>query len=271
LGRQADRVFTDAPGHATVLAGKASTEYDVLVPVGGDGTVTEVAAGILSTESASAALGVLPVGTGNDIASVLGIRSPADTLRSLQSQRVRSIDVIRVRCQVNGKEAVRHALLFAGVGIISSALRRTTPRLKRVLGRRLSYPVGLLRALLGYRAPRMHISFDGQQRDERFLFVGASNSAVAGGGLQVAPGAELDDGLLNLNLIGKVPRWKAPVLLQQVSRGRHIVHPHVEYVTAHSLLIREPAGLEVAADGDLVGHTPAEFRVQPKALRVIGN
>jgi diacylglycerol kinase (ATP) len=267
--RNAGQATTIGPGDAARLAAKTAPEYDVLVAVGGDGTVLEVAEGMLSAPLCRAALCVLPFGTGNDLAEILAIRRPEDTARALGTRKEKTIDVLQVRSRHNGAEVVRYALLFAGVGIIGDALNKTTPTLKRWMGQRFSYPVGLLRALVSYRAPRMRVEVDGEVFERTFLFVGASNTAVAGGGLNIAPDAKMDDGLLNVNLIEAVGPWRAIQLLRQVQHGRHITHPKVIYRTARKLVIHAPINLEVAADGELIGNSPAEVTVIPNALRVL--
>jgi diacylglycerol kinase (ATP) len=267
-GIQAERVFTSSPIETTDLARKAAPDHDLLVAVGGDGTVSDVAHGILSSQATCTSLAIVPFGTGNDLAKVLGIRSDADAIRSFTSGPANTIDVLQVHCQRNGRATLRYALLFAGVGIISAALKQTTHELKRVLGQRLAYPAGLLRALWAYHSPLMSVTCDEQVLQRRFLYVGASNTAIAGGGMKIAPDAKIDDGLLNVNLVEAVGRWGALLQLRRVCRGRHTGHPHVRYLTARRLEIVAPADLEVAADGDLIGYTPARVLVQPKALRV---
>jgi diacylglycerol kinase (ATP) len=243
-------------------------KYDVLVAAGGDGTVTEVSEGLLKTPARRAHLGILPLGTGNDIAQVLGIRSHVQALNVLVSGRTKRIDVLEVQCEADGRPTIRYALLFAGVGIISHALRKTTPLLKKIFGQRGAYPAGLIRALASYRSPQMNVSYDGNLLQGCFLFAGASNTPIAGGGMRIAPGATFDDGLLNLNLIEAAGPFEALLQLRRLCRGRHIDHPKVQYRTAQSFEVHSSAVLEVAADGDIIGHTPARVRVKPSALRV---
>lgn len=269
-GIQADHLFTSCPGDAANLARKAARDYDLLVAVGGDGTCSEVGEGILSSQAERPALAILPFGTGNDFAQALGVRTEADAIRCLAAGRTRCVDVIEVHCQINQRPVVRHALLFAGVGIISETLRKTTGTIKRLLGQRLAYPTGLAWALCSYSSLRMHVTCDSLVCHERFLFVGASNTEIAGGGMKIAPGAQIDDGLLNANLISAVARWQAFKQLRRLCRGRHTTHPNVRYLLTRSLKLDADVPLEIAADGDLIGHTPARFVVRPKALQVRG-
>jgi diacylglycerol kinase (ATP) len=140
---------------------------------------------------------------------------------------------------------------------------------KRLFGHRLAYVVGLLRALMSYRAPRIRVSSGDQQWEDRFLFVCASNAETSGGGMRIAPGARVDDGLLNLNFIDAVGRLQAVRHLAQLFRGEHVTHPRVRYFPATELSIDADQPLAVALDGDLAGSTPARFTVKPGALKIV--
>ncbi len=268
LGIEINKQFTSAPGDATALARQAAGVYGLLVAVGGDGTASEVADGLLSAESGSTALAVMPFGTGNDFATALSIRCEADFISSLTAGTTRAVDVIEVHCTREQNNIVRHALLFAGVGIICETLRRTTGIVKRIFGQRLSYPVGLAWALCSYHCPRIRLRCDTGSYDEQFLLVAASNTEIAGGGMRLAPGAELDDGQLNLNLVSALGRYQALRQLRRLCRGRHTMHPKVQYLPARALEIEADVPLEIAADGDLIGYTPARFAVREKKLPV---
>ena len=124
---KADHVITEGPGHAISLAREASRNYDVIAAVGGDGTVNEVASGILLAGKTKTALAIIPFGTGNDAAHLLGIRSTEDAANALVSGTTRAMDAIEVRCHDAGKEVTRYALLYAAVGFAGALLKRTTP------------------------------------------------------------------------------------------------------------------------------------------------
>jgi diacylglycerol kinase (ATP) len=267
-GIQADHLFTTESGEATHLARKAASQYGLLIAVGGDGTASEVANGILSAQACNAALGVVPIGTGNDFAKTLGVQTDADAIASLVSGKTKCIDVIEVHCVINGKPIIRYALLFAGVGIVCESLRKTSGAVKRLFGRRMAYYVGLAWALCSYRSPRLRVRCDLETYDKRFLFAGASNTEIAGGGMRIAPGARIDDGQLNVNLVEALGLWRALKQLDRLRRGEHIYHPAVRYLPARELEVDAAGALEVAADGDLIGHTPARFIVRSQALQV---
>ncbi len=267
-GLHFEQAFTAKPGDARELARAAASHHDLVVAVGGDGTVFEIINGILENGSSRVALGIVPFGTGNDIARAVGIRDRAAALEAIAGGRVKEIDLIRVSFYAHGKPSVRHAMLFASVGITAELLRRTTPRLKRICGQRFAYVVGLLFALRRYSTPEMRITCDGETVQKRFVFACASNGETFGGGMKIAPGALLDDGQLNVNLIEAIGAWEAVRHLPELLRGHHTSHPKVVYRTATDVLIDSERPIEVAADGDLIGFTPARFQVVPKALRM---
>jgi YegS/Rv2252/BmrU family lipid kinase len=261
--------YTNAPGHAQQLAQAAAGEYEIVVAVGGDGACAEVASGLLTSQAHQTVMGVAPFGTGNDTPAVLGVNSESDSRRALQRKQIREIDAIRIHCTSAGKPITRHALLFGAVGIVSEGLKRTTPRVKRLFGQRLAYPAGILSALCKNAALPMRVKCDGREFENRFLLVSASNSEIAGGGMRLAPGALIDDGLLNVNVVEEVGRCEALRQLWRVRGGGSLNHPKARYFTARNLEIETEPPLDVAADGELVGFTPVRFEVRPKALRVL--
>ncbi len=253
------------------IARTRAPEFEILFAVGGDGTAFEVASGILSSANPNCALGVVPTGTGNDIGRALGLAGPADVQSAMAGWNLQALDAIRIEYCPGpaGRRAVRHALLFAAVGIASECLKCTTASVKRLWGERIAYRLGLLRALWTYRSPVIRIVEDQQTREGKFLLVCASNCEHAGGGMRLAPGARMDDGQLNISLVEALSRWRALPQLRRVCRGRHINHPRVQYRLGKRLSIDAEHPLDVAADGELIGHTPAVFEVAPKVLRAL--
>jgi diacylglycerol kinase family enzyme len=116
-----DYVLTDHPGHAIDLAREAARKYDVVAA----GTVNEVASGILLAGPTNAMLGVVPAGTGNDVAHVIGVRTMDDATRALAEGTPQAMDVIEVDCDESGKRATRYALLYASVGFAGELFGQT--------------------------------------------------------------------------------------------------------------------------------------------------
>jgi diacylglycerol kinase (ATP) len=262
-------VITQKPDHAIELALAATQRSTIVVAAGGDGTVHEVATGLLLSENPRARLGIIPIGTGNDTAHQLGLLNPNDALQALTGSYARTLDVIECRCTAPDWPR-RHALLFAATGFAAELIRHTTPRLKRWAGRRLAYPIGFLRALLSYHPTHTLAWLDETQHQGRFLHLCAANAPWAGGGvMHLAPGARMDDGQLELCLIPMKHRfeilWNFPKLL----RGTFPKHPTVHYQQGRTLDIQATPPAPVQIDGSMVGHTPASFALRPAALNVL--
>jgi diacylglycerol kinase (ATP) len=266
----ADHVFTERPRHAVELARQAADRYDVIAAVGGDGTANEVATGILLAAEPRPALGVVPVGTGNDFAHQVGIRSVEDAIRALVGGKGRALDVIEVSCR-EGDRPLRHfAVDHVAVGFASALVRYTTPAVKRVFGPRLCYTVGFLRAIGGFHSPFMRVSADGQRIEGRLFHVCAGNSEWCGGGMmRMSPGAKMDDGQLDICLIEALSRLETLWCFPRLLKGTHVTHPKVRYFRGRTLRVEADPPMEVEMDGDLVGRTPATLQIQPGAIRVL--
>ena len=269
-GIQADHVITDGPGQAMSLAREASRNYDVIAAVGGDGTVNEVASGILLAGKTKTALAIIPFGTGNDAAHLLGIRSTEDAANALVSGTTRAMDAIEVRCHDAGKEVTRYALLYAAVGFAGALLKRTTPTVKRLFGPRYCYSVGFFRALLGFRSPTMRVRCDDREFNGRMFLVSVGNAEIVGAGtMRLSPGAKVDDGKLNVNLIEDLGLLETARWFPKVLRGMHTTHSKVRYFDVTSVTVECEPLMEVQMDGELYGHTPVTFQVRPGAIRVV--
>ncbi|MED6315043.1 MAG: acylglycerol kinase family protein, partial [Verrucomicrobiota bacterium] len=124
LGQAATTALTESPGHATRLAKANAPNFEIITALGGDGTVNEVANGLMAVESSKRpALATLPVGTGNDIALTFGLAHFESALDTLANGNTRALDVIRVHLIRNGKSIKRHALLFVAAGFAAEVIR----------------------------------------------------------------------------------------------------------------------------------------------------
>ncbi len=264
-----DYVITERPCHAISLAREAASRFDLIVAVGGDGTVNEVATGLLLAGESRAALGVLPVGTGNDVAHLIGLRDFETALRAFAEGPVQAIDAIEVLCIDQGEQVKRFALLYAAVGFAAELGKCTTPTVKKIFGPRYCYSVGFFRALFSFAAPHMRVRCDDRDFEGRMFLVSAGNAEVVGGGaMRLSPGAKIDDGKLNVNIVRNLGRLETTRCFPRLLMGTHITHPKVEYFTAGSINVESRPAMEVQIDGELFGQTPVTFQVRPKAIRV---
>jgi YegS/Rv2252/BmrU family lipid kinase len=261
--------WTRAPGHATALARSAGGQWEMLVVVGGDGTVNEVATGLIEAGARATALGILPVGTGNDAARGLGLEDIQSAWRALERGRTGTLDVIEVRCRLRGQLVTRYALVYAAAGFAATILEKTTPGIKRWAGRRGCYTIGFLRALPRWRCPEIRIECGGRIYQGRYMAATAGNAEWVGGGMmRLSPGARGADGWLNVNLIPELKGWRALRGFSRLYGGTHVSLPGVEYFDATELNVDARPATGVQVDGDVCGETPVRFRVLPALLRV---
>jgi len=261
----AARIATEA-----VLAGSR-----LVIAVGGDGTVNEVANGMMAageparTESA---LGILPCGTGSDLARGLGIPTEAGASLSLiAAGATKALDVGRLRCvslAPGGAAVVRHFVNEADFGLGAEVTRRVNARTRR--GGRATYLWTTVRALLRWKNPEVELRADGgppQKLKIKSVFL--ANAPYAGGGMCIAPGARVDDGRLRLVIFGCLGRIEAIRRLGETYEGREIEHPLVRYSDCTDLFADCAEEVLVECDGEPVGRLPARFDVVPAALRVV--
>jgi YegS/Rv2252/BmrU family lipid kinase len=260
-------MFTKHRGDAATLASEAARKgAKLIIACGGDGTVSEVANGILSSGK-DAELGILPSGTGGDFRRTLEIPSRTrDAARVLRTGRSVRIDVGRVSySDQNGAGATRYFVGVASCGM-------STKVIERVKGDEVSFVSALLKTALRNAPVRLVVQLDDSH--ERHLLVSnlcIANARYFGGGMKIAPDAKLTDGKLDVISIGELSAMKIFTSAPRVYTGSHLSMPEVSHALARKITVRAAdRGAEVAleVDGELPGRLPATFQIVPDALRV---
>jgi YegS/Rv2252/BmrU family lipid kinase len=266
--------FTEAPGHATRLARQALLGgADMVVAVGGDGTLNEVACGFFEGERSlmpKAALGVVPVGTGSDFARTLGGGSIDAACARLGGRKSRLVDVGQARfLDHEGVTRERLFLNVASFGCSGEIARGISPRIKRLSGP-VAYAFATLRTLLTHRDHTVAISLD-ERPAELFPVTACAfcNGRYFGGGMQVAPQARLDDGLFDVTL------WSGFGLIDFVRKGRslysgaHVLEAGTRVFHARQASASSTARVAFELDGEGVGQLPVQLKILPRALRLM--
>ncbi len=271
IGLSFDYQYTEGVGHAIELAQTAATDgYRYLVAVGGDGTVNEVANGILnSSGSDNTILGIIGTGTGSDFMRSAGIpRDYANACSLLTGTRRLLIDVGVVDYKNKGQSLQRFFVNAAGAGF-DAAIVAATERIPKYLGGTIPYLTGLLGSLFSYRNKPAVLSVGSNVETTRICSVAVANGGYYGGGMHIAPQAELDDSLLDVVIIGDVGKFELLKALPMVYKGTHITHPKVRMERATRIAIESSERILVHADGELLGEGPASFWLMPAALNIV--
>lgn len=271
VGLSFDYEYTEGVGHAMELARAAASDgYRYLVAVGGDGTVNEVANGILSsTNATSTALGVVSTGTGSDFVRSVGIPRDYTSACSFLTSSLRLlIDVGVVEYQRQGQTLTRFFVNAAGIGF-DAAVVEATERLPKYFGGTIPYLAGLVRTLFGYHNKSVILRIGDKVESGRILSVVVANGRYVGGGMRMAPEAELGDKLLDVVVVGDIGKFELLKALPTVYNGTHINHPKVRMEKASRIYVESSEPLLVHADGELLGEGPASFRIMPAALSIV--
>ena len=269
-GLSFDYQYTEGAGHAIELARAAASDgYRLLVAVGGDGTVHEVANGILLADNRDGiTLGIISTGTGSDFVRSAGIsRDYVTACSCLPAAKRMLIDVGVVEYQRDGKTQRRFFVNSAGVGF-DAAVAQISDRLPKYLGGTIPYLVGLLRTLVGYRNKSVALEIDGRQGAKRILSVVVANGSYFGGGMRVAPQADIRDGLLDVLTIGDMGKIELLWAFPTIYKGTHLNHPKVSLERATRVTVGSLDKLLVHADGEFLGQGPVSFWLMPQALAI---
>jgi YegS/Rv2252/BmrU family lipid kinase len=274
--------FTERAGDGRLLAAQAATEgRRLVIACGGDGTINEVANGIMEA-GGSCELGILPSGTGGDFRRTLGIPTrAADAARALRVARTRLMDMGRVSyVNQEGDAETRYFLGVASFGMSPEVIERVKEsgpswlpaiRARRLSGR-VSFAIATLQTTLS--SPRTTVTIQLDEHPERRLTVAnlcVANARYFGGGMKVAPRAIIDDGLFDIISIGDLSALKILTNAPQLYLGTHLGMEQVHHALAARVEAR-PASKDmkvaIEVDGELPGYLPATFEILPRALRV---
>lgn len=269
-GLKFDCALTSAPGHATSLAREALLKgYELIVAVGGDGTVNEVVNGICGDEGEkNVTLGIISTGTGSDLIRTLGIpRAPLEAGRCLLAPRKLPIDIGLVEFVMGRQTARRFFVNFAGVGIDAEIVRATTQRFKR-LGDKPAYLAGMMATVLTYRNVETTIVLDSAAETKKVCEVLVSNGKYGGGSMLAAPEADPADGWFDVMAIKEMGKLELLRCFPTIYKGTHVHNPKVEMRRAKEIEIRPVTPMPLQADGELLGETPVKIRIVPRMLNV---
>jgi YegS/Rv2252/BmrU family lipid kinase len=270
IGFPFDFQYTEGVGHAIELAREATNNgCQFLVAVGGDGTVHEVANGmLLSNELGEASIGVISTGTGGDFIRSAGIdRDYIKACSLLTGTKRRLIDVGVVEYHKEGQSHKRFFINSSGVGF-DAAVAETSNRLPKFLGGTIPYIIGLFKSLANYQNKMVAINMCDKTETKRILSVVVANGCYFGGGMRVAPLANIDDGILDVITVGDMGKLELLKAFPTIYKGTHIHHQKVEVEKTTHIRIESMEKILVHADGEFLGEGPVAFSLIPSVLSV---
>ena len=261
-------VVTRAPGDAERLAGSAADDgHDRIVAVGGDGTVQEIINGLVNggTENGpEIAIGIVPVGSGNDLARSMQLPSePATAWTIAVGRGERRVDLVLATGAADRRRWFASA---GGIGFDAQVAAAMASRAGWQAGR-AGYLLTTLAELRRFSNRRIELTIDGATTSRTVLFVAIANGEYYGGGMRIAPGAAVDDAVLDLCIVGDVSRATALRQLVNLYRGTHVRHPQVELARGRVIEVAGDLGTLVHLDGEPFGHLP--LRVELHAGRLL--
>jgi len=273
--------FTGRGGDARLTAEReAAAGRQFIIACGGDGTINEVADGILRS-GADAELGLLPSGTGGDFRRTLEIPERAAAAgRALREGRARRVDAGRVvYAGESGGEETRHFVNVASFGMGVEVIGRVkrdgregvAAAASRALGGRAAFAVAALRSAFAYEQPLVRIRLDGGPEFRlKITNFCVANARFFGGGMKIAPEAVLDDGLFDVVAVGDMTGAQILANSYRVYLGTHLGLRQVRHARARCVEARADVDAEVGIeiDGEAAGRLPATFEILPRALRV---
>ena len=268
-GLEGDALLSERPGHLGELAREAALAgAELLVVVGGDGSVNEVANGLVGLP-VTPELAVIPRGTGWDFVRTHGIpRSVDDAVQVALTGEARTVDAGRVvyRAWDGGeRDAVFANVASAGMsGAIAQRANETT----KALGGKVSYLWATLAVFAGWSAGTLRVAVDGERREGPMFDVIVGIGRFLGGGMKMLPEAEPGDGLFDVLTIGDITKRDLLLTMPKIYRGTHLPHPKAELLRGAVVTIESDEPLPIELDGEQPGTTPVRFETVAGALRV---
>jgi YegS/Rv2252/BmrU family lipid kinase len=244
----------------------AKKQFDFIVAIGGDGTVNEVVNGMCKVPETNSALAVLPNGTGNDFFKSAQLkRQPQLFVEALRNKTTKPLDIAKV-------EFSNKTVYFANIADVGFGGRvvEILNEQRKYIGGKASYALAILRAFIGYRKPRLEITTSEYHFEGPVLLVAICNGSIFGNGLTINPFAKVDDGMLNITLLGNVTLFDYVRNLKKLKLGQVIDHPEAHYLKTDRVTIKLKSGKAVAElDGEYFPEGECTISLIKHALKLV--
>jgi YegS/Rv2252/BmrU family lipid kinase len=267
-------VFTEFPRHAIKLSrDHIETGSTRIIVVGGDGTMNEVVNGVFQQQrypTTEITLGMITVGTGNDWGRMFGIPTDYENaIRVLMQNKTFIQDAGKVKYRKEGSSENRYFVNIAGLGFDAEVTRKTNRLKEQGKGGALLYLINIFSSLVNYKFVNALISVDGTDMENEILSMNVGICKYNGGGMIQAPDAIPDDGLFDLTVINRMSKPDVILSLKRLYNGTIYEHPKVDSFTGRSIRVDSSDRIMLETDGESLGHTPLEFSIVPKSVKII--
>jgi YegS/Rv2252/BmrU family lipid kinase len=269
-----DVKHTEGKGHAIEFATAMIRKgYRKIISVGGDGTLNEIINGIFTQDicpTKEITLGIIPVGTGNDWGRMFGIPLIYDgAVNVIKEGKEMLHDIGVVYFNTGDTRQKRYFINIAGLGFESVVVKKTNKQKDKGKSNKTIYFYNLLSSLIKYKNTTVEITIDGISSRAKVFSINIGNGRYCGGGMRQTPDALPDDGLLDITVIKNMSKLEIIRNLGLLYDGRILSHPKVDGYRSNNLKVESDLDLYLEADGESLGHTPAEFGIIPSAVKMI--
>lgn len=268
-GAQCEVLVSQSHGYFyEALPARLHEPWDVVVALGGDGTLFQVLNCCLKHEGFNTPLGLIPAGTGNSFSKEFREKPVRPAWQRVLEGNAVPVDVLR--CRLSKAEPWHgHEYYFInvmGLGFVAE-VNINSQRFKR-LGA-VSYILGLLVTLKNFKPVQLQMTLDGQTLARTGMFAVICNSRYTGGDMWVAPHAEIDDGVMEIVLLNELSRFELLRAFPSVFTGKHVDHPKVEIFRGRRLRVESEQTQLLNPDGEILGSTPMEIEALPQRVKFI--
>jgi diacylglycerol kinase (ATP) len=266
--------FTERKGHAIAISQEAISQgYRKILCVGGDGTLNEIVNGAFGQQICSVknlTIGLIPVGTGNDWGRMFGIPLNYDgAIQIIKEEKTMLHDIGKVNYYNGPEKSERYFINIAGLGFESVVVKRTNEQKDKGKSGKAIYFYNLLMSLISYKNTKAVLVIDGEKTEVNIFSLNVGNGRYCGGGMRQTPFAVPDDGILDVTIIKGIGKIEIIRNLKILYNGTILNHPKVEGYKCKNVIVRSESVLYVEADGESLGHTPAEFSIIPSGINIV--
>ena len=267
-----DFVFSEKTYHAIYLAHIAVEKgYRTIIAVGGDGTLNEVANGILKSKKCNdVTLGMIPVGTGNDWCRMYNIPiNFIEAIKVIKNNKIFIQDIGLIKYKNGSEFYKRYFVNVAGFGFDADVVKKVNTQKNKGKGGKFLYLLNLLKSLFSFKYVNAEINVDGDIFSSNLFSMNVGICKYSGGGMMQVPNAIADDGLLDVTVINRLSKFEVIRNVKNLYDGSFIKHPKVSTHRGQNIKVNSEPAIAVEADGETLGTSPIEISIIPKALKII--